>query len=207
MVLLVTLKFRLHIVTKTAFAATSKVLLLTFICKNLSQSYRVSYKDHPINQISLNISNDFTETEVLDKQECYFLGDLNINLLLDEKKIFSKKSYSTNGQKLAASNKGLSRFLLLLFPGTTYFFELVIELGISEHDLVYCARKLPSFKLNKRKDTSIRSTKNCTREKFLELLRKTDFPDYTTFTCLNKAYQDFIFKLIEVIDLLCPSKN
>ena len=49
--------------------------------------------------------------------------------------------------------------------------------------------------------------KNYTKEKFLELLRETDFPDYTTFTCLNKAYQDFIFKLIEVIDLLCPSKK
>ena len=42
--------------------------------------------------------------------------------------------------------------------------------------------------------------KNYTKEKFLELLRKTDFPDYTTFTCLNKAYQDFIIKLSDVID-------
>ena len=42
--------------------------------------------------------------------------------------------------------------------------------------------------------------KNYTKEKFLELLRKTDFPDYTTFTCLNKAYQDFTIKLSDVID-------
>ena len=49
--------------------------------------------------------------------------------------------------------------------------------------------------------------KNYTKEKCLELLRKTDFPDYTTFTCLNKAYQDLIFKVSEVIDLLCPSKK
>ena len=47
--------------------------------------------------------------------------------------------------------------------------------------------------------------KNYTKEIFLELL--TDFPDYTTFTCLNKTGQDFIFKLSEVIDLLCPSKK
>ena len=50
-----------------------------------------------------------------------------------------------------------------------------------------------------------------------ELIRKTDFPDYTTFTCLNnqdhntclnnQAYQDFIFKLSEVIDLFGPSKK
>ena len=36
---------------------------------------------------------------------------------------------------------------------------------------------------------------------------KNYFPDYTTFTCLNKVYQDFIFKLSEVIDLLCLSKK
>ena len=51
------------------------------------------------------------------------------------------------------------------------------------------------------------SMKNYIKEKFLELLRKTDSPDYTTFTCLNKAYQDFIFKLSEMTDLLCPSKK
>ena len=52
--LLVTLHIvQLHIVTKTAFAATLKVLPLTFICLNLSQSYGVSYVDHPINQILL----------------------------------------------------------------------------------------------------------------------------------------------------------
>ena len=49
--------------------------------------------------------------------------------------------------------------------------------------------------------------KKYTKEKYLELLRKTDFAAYTTFTCLNKAYQDFIFKLKEVTDLLCPSKK
>ena len=49
--------------------------------------------------------------------------------------------------------------------------------------------------------------KNYTKGKSLELLRKTDFPDYTTLTCLNKAYQELIFKLSEVADLLCPSKK
>ena len=49
--------------------------------------------------------------------------------------------------------------------------------------------------------------KNYTKEKFLELLRKTDFSDYSTFICLNKAYQDFIFKLSELTDLLYPSKK
>ena len=68
---------------------------------------------------------------------------------------------------------------------------LISELGISDHDLVYCTRKTPSLKPNKQNDISVRSMKTYTKEKLLELLSKTDFPDYTTFTCLNKAYQDF----------------
>ena len=50
----VTVKVRLHIFTKTVFAVTLKVFLLAFVSLNLSQSYRVSYVNHPINQISLN---------------------------------------------------------------------------------------------------------------------------------------------------------
>ena len=50
----VTVKVRLHIFTKTVFAVTLKVFLLAFVYLNLSQSYRVSYVNHPINQISLN---------------------------------------------------------------------------------------------------------------------------------------------------------
>ena len=39
--------------------------------------------------------------------------------------------------------------------------------------------------------------------KFLELLRKTDFPDFMIFTCPNSASQD----LSKVIDLLFSSKK
>ena len=46
---------------------------------------------------------------------------------------------------------------------------------------------------------------NYTKEKFLELVRNNNFPNYATFTCLSKACQEFIFILSQVIDLLCPS--
>ena len=51
----------------------------------------------------------------------------------------------------------------------------VIELGISDHDLVYSTRKTPSLKPNKHNDISVTSMKNYTKEKSLELLQKTDF--------------------------------
>ena len=40
-----------------------------------------------------HINNVLTETRVLYNQECYLLEDSNINLILDEKEIFSNKSY------------------------------------------------------------------------------------------------------------------
>ena len=95
MVLLVTVKVRLHIV----------IFSLTFIYLNLKRSYWVSYIDYPINQILPNksyflkhINNVFTETKVLDKEDSYHLEEFNVNLLLKEKEIFSNKIYRTNVQ-------------------------------------------------------------------------------------------------------------
>ena len=77
----------------------------------------------------------------------------------------------------------------------------VIELGISDHNLIYCTRKTYLLKRNKHIETCIRLMKNNTKE----LLTKIDFPDYNT--CLNVVYQDFIFELSEVIDLPWPSQK
>ena len=49
--------------------------------------------------------------------------------------------------------------------------------------------------------------KNYTKEKLLELPRKTAFPDYKMYTCLKEVFQDFILKLDEVINLLCLNKK
>ena len=49
--------------------------------------------------------------------------------------------------------------------------------------------------------------KNYTAENFIELLNKIDFSNYQTLSCVNKAYLDFITKLITAIDTLCLSKK
>ena len=49
--------------------------------------------------------------------------------------------------------------------------------------------------------------KNYVAENFIELLDKIDFSSYQSFSCVNKAYLDFITKLITAIETLCPSKK
>ena len=81
------------------FLPKSKPILLGILCRPPDKSDFVKY-----------INNVFTETGVLDKQERYPLGDLNINLILDEKEIFSNKSYRSDGQNLPPLTKGYLDF-------------------------------------------------------------------------------------------------
>ena len=83
----------------------------------------------------------------------------------------------------------------------------VVELNLSDHELIYCTKKATKFKANKHNDLNIRSMKNYTTEKFGEYLKKNDFPNHKIYSCVNMAYLDFTTKPIDVIDSLCPSKK
>ena len=63
------------------------------------------------------------------------------------------------------------------------------------------------LKLNKHNEISNGPMRNYTKEKCLEPLRKTAFPDYITYPCQSEVYQGFILKLSEVICLFRPGKK
>ena len=48
----------------------------------------------------------------------------------------------------------------------------MVELNLSDHDLIYCTRKTTKFKRNKQNELNIRSMKNYTTEYFVEYLKK-----------------------------------
>ena len=83
----------------------------------------------------------------------------------------------------------------------------VIDLGLSDHDLIYCTRKTSLPKSHKHNEIFVRSLKRYSAEKFLEILREIVFPNYLTYTCANDAYSDFICRFVEAIDFIAPSKN
>ena len=57
------------------------------------------------------------------------------------------------------------------------------------------------------KQITFRSLKNYTAEAYKEALGKVCFPDYENFSDVNKAYENFIQKLMSVIDKLAPFKT
>ena len=116
--LLVTLKVRLHIVYKDSFCSnTASIFVNIFLSKSKPILLGILYRPSDKSDFVKRINNVFKETGVLDKEEeCYLLRDLNVNLILGKKEIFSNKSYRTNGQNLPPLTS-----LLLLFSRTTNF--------------------------------------------------------------------------------------
>ena len=80
-------------------------------------------------------------------------------------------------------------------------------MSLSDHELIYCTQKNTKLESNKHNESNIYTMKNYTAGNFIELLNKIDFTNYQTFCCVNKAYLDFIIKLITAIDTLCPSEK
>ena len=49
--------------------------------------------------------------------------------------------------------------------------------------------------------------KNYLDEIFVEKLRAIKFPDYSNYTCVNDAYQDFITKFLSVINFVASIRT
>ena len=83
----------------------------------------------------------------------------------------------------------------------------VIDLGLPDHDLIYCTRKTSLPKSHKHNEIFISSLKRYSAEKFLEITREIVFPSYLTYNCVNDAYSDFIYRFVEAINFIAPSKK
>ena len=62
----------------------------------------------------------------------------------------------------------------------------VIEMSLSDQELIYCTRKTTKLKSNKHNELNIHTMKNYTVENFIELFNKIDFSNYQTFSCVKK---------------------
>ena len=56
------------------------------------------------------------------------------------------------------------------------------------------------------KDTTIRSLKKYSQEIFVKAVSEENYPNYSTFTDVDVAYEDFISRTMSVIDNVAPEK-
>ena len=154
---------------------------------------------------SINILECFNEhlNDINLDNEIFFLGDFNINLfhngkyIVKENQAMQNRIPSTNlvsQYKLFIQRYSFEQIIKHATRTTCSSSTLidriltnsrekisqsgVIDIGISDHRLIYLAQKLHRMKLNTRKQIKIRSIKNYTIESLNLGPRMINFPDY-----------------------------
>ena len=79
----------------------------------------------------------------------------------------------------------------------------VVDIGLSDHQLIFYSR----IKRGSHKQIKFYSFKHCLIDFFKHKLSKLDFPNYQNYNDINKVDNDFIQKIMGVIDNVVPIKQ
>ena len=161
------------------------------------------------------MNENFHKLDTINK-ETYILGDFNINLYLNNKYVFEKcwtivsntipydvQKYQTfcnvfNLKQLIScpthitcSSSTIIDHILANYPDRV-FQKGIIDIGTSDHQLIFCARKTLKTKAASHKQTSFRLLKNYSAVLYEEALKKVKFANYENFIKINESYSNFI---------------
>ena len=176
------------------------------------------------------MNEHFYKLHTINK-ESYILGDFNINLFLNNKYVFEKCSTTVSNiipydvrkyqefcnvfnlkqliscpTCITCSSSTIIDHILASYPDRVSQ-KGIIDIGISDHQLIFCTRKTLKTKTASHKQISFRSLKNYSAVTYEEALKKVKFPNYENFININEAYSNFIQKLTSVIDEIAPCKT
>ena len=197
----------------------SKPITVGTIYHHLNQSNFLEILDDNMNKID-SINN-----------EIYILGDFNINLYINDSYILAKKNILNN--KSVPSNVksyqelctffGLKQLIIVPTRVTTGCSTIidhvlasfpervtqsgVIDISLSDHQLIYCTRKISRIKRGSYKQIKFRSFQHYTADLFEQELSRLNFPNNHNFNDINEAYNDFIQKIMNVTDKVTPLKE
>ena len=173
-----------------------------------------------------------SSSKLTSTNEIYLLGDTNINLLQNGKFILKEnQSYKLKSSSSALVNKykefcqkfSLTEIIkeptritcststlldhILTNSSEKVSQKGVIDVGISDHQLIYCTRKIESIKHIMNNEIQIRSLKKYSAEIFTNALKTVQFPNYNIFSNVNFDYSDLLNKISETIDSVAPIKE
>ena len=191
---------------------TESIFIEIFLTKSKPVLIGILYRPPDKYDFVNCLERTFSDTNVFESQECYLLGDININLQPKDKEIFRHKPANTINKEIPHLTRSYLEFcfthsLEQIITRSTRITDQtatlidriltnspdkvsqsgVIDLGISTHDLIYCTRKASLPKSHKHNEVFVRSLKRYSAEKFLEILREIVVPNYLTYTCVNDA--------------------
>ena len=185
----------------------------------------------PPNQTNfIEIFNENLSKVDTNNVETYILGDFNINLwqnghcfpktqlafmsivpndvknYFDFCTMFGLKQLIQSPTLITCSSSSIIDHILTSFPDRVTQ-RGILNVRLSDHQLIYCRRKITRIKRGGLKQIKFCSFKNYTIDGYEKALVEINFPEYKNFDNMNDAYSNFIQKLMEVIDKVAPVKN
>ena len=165
-------------------------------------------KDTNFLQLFAEILNSLNILE----NEIFVLGDMNINILQNDVNLLGKNVNTYKGKivfSLDVKNNiefcsilGLKQLIKVptrIKSNTSTLIDHIltsssekavqpgiIETSLSDHQLIFCTRKIKRAKPNKHNYLTFPSMKNFSTEIYEELLGQLTFPDYEKFSCINE---------------------
>ena len=164
------------------------------------------------------------------ENDLFILGDTNINILnngeniFDKYKVMSKKksNFGAVAKKYAqiCSTLGLKQLIKHPTRITCHTSTLidhiitnceekvtqsgVIDTSLSDHQFIFCTKKIKRVKTNNHKQISFCSLKNYSMENFERELNNVAFPNYEIFSDVDSIYSGVVKKITQVINNLAP---
>ena len=165
------------------------------------------------------LTSAITNTNDFKNQEVYILGDFNINLINNKKNVpngikkyrefcsqHGLKQLITSPTRITMTTTSLVDHILTN-SSERVSQSGVADVGLSDHQMTYCTRKITRLKQNTHRFVKTRSFKNYSKDSYLQELENAKFPEYSKFRDINCTYSDFIGKLTTIIDKVAPVRE
>ena len=120
--------------------------------------------------------------------------------------MFALKQLIEAPTRVTCSSPTINDHILASFPNRVSQ-QGVIDVGLSDHQIVYCSRKISRIKRGTHKQTRCRSLENYSADIYEEALGRLHFPNYHNFENISNAYSNSIQKVMGLMDLVAPIKS
>ena len=143
------------------------------------------------------------------------LGDFNICLLKNKSKLsreykqlltsFGCKQIIDKPTRITEHSLSLLDHIIINNPQKIYQ-SGVLNVGLSDHLMVYCSRKATRGHIGKHNTVKIRSLKNYSIHEFLNKLRNVNWENVTSCIDVNVAWNNFKTLYMKILDEVAPIK-
>ena len=159
---------------------------------------------------------DNTITKLRSDCDFLILGDINICLKKNKSKLckdymkllrlFGCKQIIESPTRITESCSSLLDHIITNNSDKIYQ-SGVLDIGLSDHLITFCSRKIIRGQIGKHNTIQIRSLKNYSVHLFLSKLRNVDWSIVTTCSDVNEAWYKFKTIFSSILDEVAPIKN